>query len=77
MKKINNKGLLSIRINNDNKMCVVFKPVNGTVWMERNELCELFGCYMKGVDRCLGDIFERNSPAYLDGVGESFVIFTV
>ncbi|MDR1201476.1 MAG: hypothetical protein LBL58_07605 [Tannerellaceae bacterium] len=60
MKKIKNKGLLSIRINGNNKMCVVFKPVNGTVWMDRNELCELFGCYMKDIDRCIGDIFERN-----------------
>jgi hypothetical protein len=62
MKKINNKGLLSIRIDNNNKMCVVFKPVNGTVWMDRNELCGLFGCYMKDIDRCIGDIFGKNRP---------------
>jgi hypothetical protein len=59
MKKMINKGLLSICINSNNKMGVIFKPINGTVWMDRHELCELFGCYMKDVDRCLGDIFER------------------
>jgi hypothetical protein len=41
-------------------MDVVFKPVNNTVWMEKNELCELFGCYMKDVDLCIGDIFEKD-----------------
>ncbi len=56
----NNKGLLSIRINTQNKMSVVFQPVNGTVWMDRNQLCELFGCYMKDIDRCIGELFEKN-----------------
>lgn len=61
MKKIeNNSGLLEIRVGGNNKMEVVFKPVNNTVWMDRNELCQLFGCYMKEIDRCIGDIFEKN-----------------
>lgn len=59
MKKINNKGLLSIRPNGNNEMNVVFKPVNDTVWMDRNELCDLFGCYMRDIDRCMGEIFEK------------------
>lgn len=59
MKKTNNKGQLSIRIDGNNEMKVVFKPVNDTVWMDRNELCRLFGCYMKDIDQCLGDIFEK------------------
>ncbi|MBF0648006.1 hypothetical protein IR083_04155 [Dysgonomonas sp. GY75] len=37
MKKINNKGLLSIQVNSNDEMSVIFKPVNGTVWMDRNE----------------------------------------
>lgn len=61
MKKIeNNSGLLEIRVGGNNKMEVVFKPVNNTVWMDRNELCQLFGCYMKEIDHCIGDIFEKN-----------------
>lgn len=60
MKKITNKGLLTIQINSKNEMSVVFKPVNNTVWMDRNELSELFGCYRRDIDRCIGDIFGKN-----------------
>lgn len=59
MKKISDKGLLAIQIDSNNKMKVVFNPIDGTVWMDRNELCRLFGCYMKDIDRSLGDIFEK------------------
>jgi hypothetical protein len=59
MKNNNNNGLLEIRINNNNEMDVVFQPVNNTVWMDRNQLCELFGCYMKDIDKCIEDIFEK------------------
>ena len=59
MKKTNNNGRLSIQINANNKMSVIFQPVNGTVWMNRSELCELFGCYMKDIDRCIGELFEK------------------
>ncbi len=59
-KTTDDKGLLSIRINSHNEMSVVFQPVNGTVWMNRNELCELFGCYIKDIDSCIGELFEKN-----------------
>ena len=59
MKKVNNKGLLSIRIGDNNKMEVVFKPVNGNVWMDRNELCELFECYLKDIDEAIETIFKK------------------
>ncbi len=60
MRKINNNGLLSISINSNNEMSVIFKPVNDTVWMDRNELCGLFGCSMKEINQCIGDIFGKN-----------------
>ena len=59
MKKVNNKGLLSIRIGDNNKMEVVFKPVDGNVWMDRNELCELFGCYLKEINEAIETIFKK------------------
>ena len=59
-KTTDDKGLLSIRINSNNEMNVVFHPINGTVWMSRNQLCELFGCYMKDIDQCIGELFEKN-----------------
>lgn len=60
MKKQNNKGLLTIQISNKNTMEVIFEPVNNTVWMDRNELPKLLGCFTKDIDRCLGEIFEKN-----------------
>lgn len=60
MKKTNNSGLLSISMNGNHEMSVIFRPVNNTVWMDRSELCELFGCYMKDIDQCVGNIFEKN-----------------
>lgn len=60
MKKQNTKGLLSIQISDTNNMEVIFQPVNNTVWKGRNELPELFGCYAKDIDLCLGEIFEKN-----------------
>jgi hypothetical protein len=59
MKKVKNNGLLSIRIDNNNELKVVFKPVNGNIWMNRNELCELFGCYLKETDESLETIFKK------------------
>jgi hypothetical protein len=59
MKKINIKGLLSIQIDGDNKMKVVFRPKEGNIWMNRNELCELFGCYLKDIDGCIETIFQK------------------
>jgi hypothetical protein len=59
MKKINNKGVLSIQINGNNEMCVVLKPVDDTVWMDRNELRELFGCRLRDIDESLETIFKK------------------
>ena len=59
MKKVKNNGLLSIQIGGNNEMEVVFKPVNGNIWMNRNELCELFGCYLKEIDESLETIFKK------------------
>jgi hypothetical protein len=59
MKKINDKGLLSIQIGSNNEMEVIFKPLDGNVWMNRNEVCELFGCYLKDIDESLETIFKK------------------
>lgn len=60
MKKQNTKGLLAIQISKNNTMEVIFEPANNTVWMDRNELPKLFGCFTKDIDRCLSEIFEKN-----------------
>lgn len=53
------KGKLLIKIESDNTHKVEFLPINGTVWMNRNELCELFGCYLKDIDESLETIFKK------------------
>ena len=53
------KGKLLIKIESDNTHKVEFLSVNGTVWMNRNELCELFGCYLKEIDESLETIFKK------------------
>lgn len=58
--KTNEKGKLSIEIGKDNKPTVLFCPVGNTVWMDRNDLCELFGVYMPAIDTCLNSIFKTN-----------------
>jgi hypothetical protein len=40
-------------------MKVVFRPEEGTVWMDRNGLCELFECRLKDIDECLETIFRK------------------
>ncbi|MBN9302527.1 MULTISPECIES: hypothetical protein [Dysgonomonas] len=54
-----NKGKLIIEMGKDNKTNVIFRPVNGTVWMDKNELCELFGVYMPEIKVCIGSIMEK------------------
>jgi len=39
------KGTLIIEIDNENRKSVVFNPVNGTVWLRKCELIELFDVY--------------------------------
>jgi len=59
MKKVNDKGVLSVQPDGNNEMKVVFKPAAGNIRMDRNELCELFGCYMKDIDECIETIFKK------------------
>lgn len=54
------RGILEIKIDGANKYVVECHLDNGTIWMDRNELCELFGCYMKDINQCLGEIFQKN-----------------
>lgn len=54
-----NKGRLIIEMSKVNKANVIFRPANGTVWMDKNELCELFGVYMPEIESGIGSIMEK------------------
>jgi hypothetical protein len=60
MKTNENRGSISINIDEKNEMKVVFKPVNDEVWMDRNELCVLFGCSLKQIDEAIDTIFRKD-----------------
>jgi hypothetical protein len=50
------KGTLTIKTDNDNSKSVVFNPINGTVWLNKCELIELFDVYRQTVDVCIQGI---------------------
>ncbi len=54
-----NKGRLIIEMGKANKADVIFRPVNGTVWMDKNELCELFGVYIPEIEICINSIVAK------------------
>lgn len=54
------RGILAIYQNADGNSVVRFEPVNGDVWMDRNELCTLFDVYMKTIDEALYSILKMN-----------------
>lgn len=58
MKTNQEKGQLFIEMDCNNRAIVVFHSKDGTVWVNRNELCELFGVYKKIIDKLLDDILD-------------------
>jgi hypothetical protein len=54
------KGILTIKTDNDNNKSVVFNPANGTVWLSKCELIELFDVYRQTVDACIQGICKPN-----------------
>jgi len=55
-----NRGVLTIETDNNNRKKVIFHPVNGTVWLTKCELIELFGVYGQTVNACVDAIFKAN-----------------
>ena len=54
------RGTLTIITNSENRKSVVFNPVNGTVWLRKCELIELFDVYRQTVDACIQSIIKAN-----------------
>jgi len=55
------KGTLRIEMDNECRKSVVFNPVNGTVWMSKCELIELFDVYRQTIDACIQGIIKANT----------------
>ena len=54
------KGVLSIETDSNNRKKVIFSPVNGTVWLTKCELVELFGVYQQTINACIDAIFKAD-----------------
>ncbi|NDV96436.1 hypothetical protein D0T84_16160 [Dysgonomonas sp. 521] len=48
------KGILSINMGMDNHPVVIYHPGEAGIWMDKNELCELFGVSMLEIETCTG-----------------------
>lgn len=55
------KGFLSIETGSNDRKRVIFSPINGTVWLTKCELIELFGVYRQTVNACIDAIFQANT----------------
>jgi len=53
----NNKGKICIEFMADNRPQIVYHPNVDGVWMDRNELCELFGCYLPEMEKHISALF--------------------
>lgn len=54
------KGKLAIRMDEFHNPTVIFQMTENTVWMNKNELCELFDVYMPEIESCLDTIFKKS-----------------
>ena len=54
-------GKLGIATDQNGNPYVIFEPVNGTVWIQKSELPELFGVYQQTINACLDSIFRTKA----------------
>jgi len=59
--KTSDKGKLVITTDQNGNPQVVFEPVDGTTWLSKSELAELFGVYQQKINICLGSIFRTKA----------------
>lgn len=57
-----NKGILTIETDYDNRnrKSVIFNPVNGTVWLAKADLSNLFDIKQRIIDCCIEGILKTN-----------------
>lgn len=55
------RGKLSIETDENNNHCIVFEPANGTVWMEKFELAQLFGVYIQTITAHLDAVYKTKA----------------
>jgi Virulence protein len=53
-----NKGSLMIKMNRNGDKTIMFNPVNGTVWLTKGELIQLFDVYQQTINACIDMILK-------------------
>lgn len=55
------KGKLQLETDDNNKHTIIFEPLNGTVWMNKAELVELFGVYIQTINSHIEAIYKTKA----------------
>jgi hypothetical protein len=55
--KTEDKGVFLIEYDKENKPVVIFKPVNGTVWLNKAELAELLGVFVQSINSYIKELY--------------------
>lgn len=55
------KGKLQIEIDDNNKHTIIFEPVNGTVWINKAELVELFSVYIQTINSHIEAVYKTKA----------------
>jgi len=55
------KGTIQIEFDDNNKPKLIFKPVNGEVWLWNFELVELFGVYTQTINCAINAIYKNKA----------------
>lgn len=58
---ITDKGTIEIDFDNNNQPIIIFKPVNGEVWIEKSELAGLFGVYIQTINACIEKVYKSGN----------------
>ena len=53
------KGVLTIKTDNEYRKSVEFIPVNGTVWLTKSELIQLFDVYQQTINACINAVLKE------------------
>jgi len=55
------KGTIQIEFDHNNQPKVIFKPVNGEIWLYNFELVELFGVYTQTINSAIDAIYKTKA----------------
>lgn len=52
-------GILKIETRDNQEVEIIFEPENGTLWLSKSELPELFGVTISVINACINTVFKK------------------